>query len=176
MALSLPMAWEALAGRALGLSFTGGNNDLAGEALRGWLHLAHGGAAHVVGQLRASSLRGLLGGAFWYPWWALAGLGWWASGPENRRWALIVIVAAALPAIAFTTRFNLPRVAYFMFPAIYLLCGAAMSALHRLAPSRFLGWAGVAGLTVLLIALANGDVLGFLQLYLWFHYSQGNQW
>ena len=175
-ALAIVFGWEAVGRALLGLSFTGGNNDLAGEALRGWMTLADRGTSHLVGQLRASSLRGLFGGAYWYPWWALAFAGWWVSGGANRRWTLAVLVAGALPAIAFTTRFNLPRVAYFTFPAVYLLCGAGLSALQRAAPSRGLG-ALAAGLGVtLLIALSNADVVGFRQLYLWFHYSQGNQW
>lgn len=175
-AIVVVLAWERLGGAVLGLKFSGGNNDLAGEALGGWLHAGRNGAAHLVGQLRASSLRGLLGGAFWYPWWAFAALGWWASNAANRRWTLTVIVAGALPAIAFTTRFNLPRVAYFMFPAIYLLCGAGATAVCRAAPSRAAGRVAVAGLVAALVVLTNADVFGYQQLYLWFHYSQGNQW
>ena len=176
LALAIVLAWELVGGRLLGLSFSGGNNNLAGEALRGWLGLARGGASHLVGQLHASSLRGLFGGAFWYPWWALAVAGWWVSSTENRRWTLAIVVAAALPAIAFTTRFNLPRVAYFMFPAIYLLCGAGIGALTRGSLPRSLGVAAAIALIALLVALSNADVIGLQQLYLWFHYSQGNKW
>ena len=130
----------------------------------------------MVGQLSASSIRGLFGGAYWYPWWVLAIAGWWASEAENRRWTLAVLVAVALPAIAFTTRFNLPRVAYFTFPAVYLLCGAGLSAALRVAPTRTAGWAVVALAIVGFVALSNADLVGLQQLYLWFHYSQGNKW
>ena len=176
VALAVVLSWEAVGGRALGLTFSGGNNDLAGEAARGWMNVATRSASHLVGQLSASSIRGLFGGAYWYPWWALAVAGWWVSGGENRRWTLAVLVAVALPAIAFTTRFNLPRVAYFTFPAVYLLCGAALSAALRAAPTRIAGWAVLALAMAGLVSLSNADLVGLQQLYLWFHYSQGNQW
>jgi hypothetical protein len=162
-------------GRVLGLSFAGGNNDLATEAVRGWHAVLTRSVADVVGQLHASSLRGLFVGAYWYPWWLLALAGWWASSAANKRWTLAVLVAGALPAIAFTTRFNLPRVAYFTYPAVYLLCGAGLSALEHVLPRRAARWVVVAALTGF-VALSNADLVGLQQLYLWFHYAQGNAW
>ena len=67
-------------------------------------------------------------GAFPYPFWLLAGLGLLVSPRRARIWALAVFVAAVLPAIAFSTRFHLPRLAYFAYPALYLLAGAGIAA------------------------------------------------
>ncbi|MBI3973776.1 MAG: hypothetical protein HY332_21070 [Chloroflexi bacterium] len=121
VALSITTAWELYGSLLLGLRFDGGNNDLAGVALAGWLRLAQAGPAYMLGQLHASSIRGLLGAAFYYPWWPLAAVGLVASSPPNRRWALAIMLAVLIPAIAFSTRFNLPRVGYLMYPAVYLL-------------------------------------------------------
>jgi hypothetical protein len=177
-ALTVVLGWERFASGLLGLSFSGGNNDLAGEALGGWVNLSRASAAHVVGQLHGSSVRGLLVGAFYYPWWLLAVCGLAVSTAEARRWALAVMLAAALPAVAFTTRFNLPRVAYFMYPALYPLAAAGIVWLAgtiggRSAVTR---WVVMAALTGGLVALTNLDVVGVQRLALWFHHSAGREW
>jgi hypothetical protein len=138
LALGVVGAWEVYASALLGLNFAGGNNDLSGQAARNWLAVAARGPIWIIGQMHASSLRGLFAGAFYYPWWAFAVVGLVASTRDNRRWALAVILAAALPAIAFTTRFNLPRVAYVMFPAIYLLAARGIEVVAD-AAARWLG-------------------------------------
>jgi hypothetical protein len=181
IALVLVAAWERFAGSLLGLSFSGGNNDLAGEALRGWVVAVRTGPAKVVSQVQHSSARGLLVGAFYYPWWLLAVCGLLTSSAAARRWAIAVMVAAALPAVAFTTRFNLPRVAYFMYPAMYPAAAAGIEWLSvqagRAMPDvRWAGSAALAVCIVTLIALTNADLFGVDQLALWFHYAQGTQW
>lgn len=177
--LSLVTFWE-LYGAALGLGFSGGNNDLAGQALAGWTRVALAGPYEVVGQLRAGSLRGLAVAAFYYPLWTFAALGLLASGRDARRWTLAVLIAGALPAIAFSTRFHLPRLAYFMYPAVYLLTAAGMTAvaelLLRRRGSRRAAVTLLASLTLALVALTNLDLWGVQQFNLWFHYSQGNAW
>ncbi|HEU5317083.1 MAG TPA: hypothetical protein VFX49_13320 [Chloroflexota bacterium] len=174
--LALVLGWERYAAALLGLSFSGGNNDLAGEAANGWVDLTRRGMAYVVGQVHHSSIRGMFVGAFYYPWWALTAVGLAVSGPLARRWSLAVMVAAALPAIAFSTRFNLPRVAYFMYPAVYATAAVGIGWLAERAPSRPARRAIVVGLTALLVALTNADLVGLDQLALWFHHSQGTQW
>ncbi len=173
-AFALVSLW-VLYGRALGLGFSGGNNDLAGQAIAGWLRVLHAGPYEIIGQLRAGSVRGISVAAFYYPLWVLAVLGLVVSGRDARRWALAVLVAGILPAIAFSTRFHLPRLAYFMYPAVYLLAAAGMQALARPLP-RPAAVTLLATLTLGLIALSNLDLLGIQQLNLWFHYSQGNTW
>jgi hypothetical protein len=198
VALAIVQAWQLYAAPSLGLSFAGGNNDLAGEALRNWLAIGRHGVADLVEQLHAGSARGLLGAAFYYPWWLLAIAGYAASGRDNRRWALAVIFAAGIPAIAFSTRFTLPRIAYFMFPAVYLLAARGLEVVARWSSGQVVKWtdagsageraaairgvpnavsAGVVVVVVLgLIVLSNVDLAGNQQLNLWFHYSQGNGW
>ncbi len=176
--LGIVVTWERLAAALLGLSFSGGNNDLAGEALGGWVNLARASAAHVVGQLHHSSVRGLMVGAFYYPWWVLAAFGLAVSTRDARRWGLAVMLATALPAVAFTTRFNLPRVAYFMYPALYPLAAAGIVWLAgqvcRRSPAG--RWVVVVALTGGLVALTNLDVVGLQHLALWFHHSKGREW
>jgi hypothetical protein len=169
VAIALVTLWERIGAAALGLSFAGGNNDLAGEALRGWVSVLRAGPRGLTGYFYEASFRGLLVSAFYYPWWVLAAVGLLASSTQNRRWALTVIVCAALPTLAFSTRFQLPRLAYFMFPAVYLLAASGIERLGRRAP-------GVALLVGGLIALSNADLVGLDQLFKWFHYSQGNAW
>jgi hypothetical protein len=169
VALGIVMMWERLGTSLLGLTFTGGNNDLAGEALRGWASVLRAGPGGLVGYFHEASFRGLLVSAFYYPWLVLAAVGLVASGRNNRRWALAVIVCAALPALAFSTRFQLPRLVYFMFPAVYLLAARGIEGLGRRA-------LGIALLVAALITLSNADLVGIDQLFKWFHYSQGNTW
>jgi hypothetical protein len=190
LALGIVLAWQGY-GSLLGLQFAGGNNDLAGEAMRGWISVVRRGPNGVLGQLHAGSPRGLLGGAFYYPWWLLAVVGFATSGRESRRWAVAVLVAGFIPAVAFSTRFHLPRLAYFMYPAFYLLAAQGIAALAgavmawrraargaRLesASARWLRWVVVGALAAALVAAVNVDLFGNQQLNLWFHYSQGNAW
>lgn len=89
-------------------------------------------------------------------------------------------VAGLAPALAFTTRFQLPRVAYFAYPAILLLAATSIAALSAIAHRRYGSWAGVAVATVILLALAtvtNLDILmGSLRFAVDFHYAPGTEW
>jgi hypothetical protein len=204
-ALAIILGWQLYASVLLGLRFAGGNNDLSAEALAGWWRFARAGPVAVIDQLHQGSLRGLFVAAFYYPWWLLALLGFVGSSRESREWALAVVVAGALPAMAFTTRFQLPRLAYFLYPAVYLLAARGIevlaSAAQRLTASPVIPARPppaipavpavpvrpatrpaaptlivLALLVALLVALANADLSGVQQLNLWFHYSQGNLW
>jgi hypothetical protein len=179
VALGIVAAWQVFGSSLLGLRFSGGNNDLAGEAVAIWLRQARQGAGAILDQFHNASPRGILGAAFYYPWWLLAAIGLVASPAEGRRWALAVAVAAVVPAIAFAPRFALPRIAYFAYPAVYLLAAAGIAALAQLAARRRTGrWpaAVVAALCAGLAVLANANLLGVRQLDLWFHYSHGVGW
>jgi hypothetical protein len=178
VALTIVLGWERFASAALGFSFSGGNNDLAGEAVRNWIRIARQDPSQIAGQLRVSSPRGMIAAAFYYPWLLLAVAGFLVSPKDARRWAMAVIVAGAVPAVAFTTRFNLPRVAYFMYPAIYTLSAMGIVWLGmRLGRQRPRLAQGVMAVLVAgLIALTNMDLVGIDQLTLWFHHSQGYAW
>ena len=171
--------WQ-LVGTAIGLNFEGGNNDLSGEAITNWLRMARGGLQDLVAWGHYSSPRGVVVGAFWLPWLALAAAGWWVSPARARRWASAVAVAGLAPALAFTTRFQLPRVAYFAYPAILLLTAASIAALSAMTHRRYGRWAGLTVAAVILLGLAsvtNLDVLtGSLRFAVDFHYAPGTEW
>ena len=177
--LALLYAWQ-LVGSTIGLNFEGGNNDLSGEAITNWLRMARGGLQDLVAWGHYSSPRGVVVGAFWLPWLALAATGWWVSPARARHWTTAVTVAGIAPALAFTTRFQLPRVAYFAYPAILLLAAAAIATLSALASRRYGSWAGRVVAGALLVALAtvtNLDVLtGSLRFAVDFHYAPGTEW
>ncbi|HEX2037225.1 MAG TPA: hypothetical protein VHS99_23860, partial [Chloroflexota bacterium] len=176
--LAIVSGWERYAAALLGLNFSGGNNDYAAEAVKNWLGVAGQGPVAVLNQLHLASLRGILVGAFYYPWWLLAALGVATSPREARRWAVAVLLAAAVPAIAFSIRFQLPRLAYFMYPAVYLLAAQGIEVMaSRLAgrPGRRT-WLVAALLVLALAAVSNADLTGWQQLNVWFHYAQGNTW
>jgi len=172
-------SWQ-LVGTAVGLNFEGGNNDLSGEAITNWLRMARGGLQDLVAWGHYSSPRGVVVGAFWLPWLALAASGWWVSPARARHWTTAVTVAGIAPALAFTTRFQLPRVAYFAYPAILLLAAASIATLSALASRRYGSWAGRVVAGALLVALAtvtNLDVLtGSLRFAVDFHYAPGTEW
>jgi hypothetical protein len=178
VATGLAVAWQVWGTALLGLTFAGGNNDYAGEALARWLQLVRQGPQGVVNQLRTGSLRGLFAGAFYYPWWILAVLGLLSSPRAARNWSLALFVAAAVPAIAFSTRFQLPRLAYFAFPAIYLLAaaGVATIATGLGGGSRRRELAVAGALVIVLALLSNLDLLGWQLFNVWFHYGQGSTW
>ena len=177
--LALLYAWQ-LVGSTIGLNFEGGNNDLSGEAITNWLRMARGGLQDLVAWGHYSSPRGVVVGAFWLPWLALAATGWWVSPARARHWTTAVTVAGIAPALAFTTRFQLPRVAYFAYPAILLLAAASIATLSTMASQRYGSWAGRVVAGALLVALAtvtNLDVLtGSLRFAVDFHYAPGTEW
>lgn len=178
-AFALLYAWQ-LVGTSIGLNFEGGNNDLSGEAITNWLRIARGGLQDLVAWGHYSSPRGVVVGAFWLPWLALAAAGWWVSPTRARHWTTAVTVAGIAPALAFTTRFQLPRVAYFAYPAILLLAGASIATLSALASRRYGPWAGTvvaAAIVAVLAAVTNLDILtGSLRFAVDFHYAPGTEW
>ena len=178
-ALTILYAWQVV-GDAIGLNFAGGNNDLSGEAITNWVRIARGGLQELVAWGHYSSPRGVLVGAFWLPWIALAAAGWWVSPARARRWAAAVCVAGFAPALAFTTRFQLPRVAYFAYPGVLLLVGAAIASLSAIVARHYGTRAGVAIAGTLLLclgAVTNLDIFtGSLRFAVDFHYAPGTEW
>lgn len=171
--------WQ-LVGTAIGLNFEGGNNDLSGEAMANWLRIARGGLQDMVAWGHYSSPRGVVVGAFWLPWLALAAAGWWVSPARARAWAAAVTVAGLAPALAFTTRFQLPRVAYFAYPAVLLLAAASIAALSSAVGRRHGSRAGLVAAAAIVLALAsvtNLDIItGSLRFAVDFHYAPGTEW
>ena len=169
---------RATRARLLNLTFAGGNNEYAGEAVRGWLALAARGPEALLSQLHGGSLRRPLRRRLPLPLLGPGPPGSAALPGRSRVWALAVLVAATLPAIAFTTRFQLPRLAYFAYPAVYLLAAAGVAALAswlggRSRPRRLLV---AAGAVLVVAALANADLAGSQRFNVWFHYGLGSSW
>ncbi|MSQ43067.1 MAG: hypothetical protein EXR45_02490 [Chloroflexi bacterium] len=185
-ALAIVTAWQVVGENLLGLRFSGGNNDLAGGAIRIWLRIISEGAWSLRWQFHAGSIRGLLVGAFYYPWWILAIIGIFASPRRSRTWALCILAGTLLPAIAFAPQFRLPRAAYFAFPAVYLLAGAALYMISQAIATRFATrsdhWRTAAGLVACAVVIAglatltNLDLTGDQTFNVWFHEAQGNSW
>ena len=183
---AIATTWQWYGEWLLGLRFSGGNNDLAGGAMRIWLRIMSEGLWSFRWQFHAGSIRGLLIGAFYYPWWVLALIGLAVTAYRTRAWALAVFVGAVAPAIAFSPQFRLPRVAYFAFPAIYLLAAAGLVAVaNALTPKSvvtnertrllFRGAIVAAGLAGLAL-LTNLDLVGNQTFTVWFHQAQENAW
>jgi len=186
-AFAIATAWQWYGEWLLGLRFSGGNNDLAGGAVRIWLRIVFEGLWSFRWQFHAGSIRGLLVGAFYYPWWILAFVGLTVTAYRTRAWALAVFVGAIAPAIAFSPQFRLPRVAYFAFPVVYLFAAAGLIAVsslvvpasdrpasearRRVARGTIIA-AGLCGLTL----LTNLDLVGDQTFTVWFHQAQENAW
>jgi hypothetical protein len=186
-AFALVTAWQWSGEWLLGLRFSGGNNDLAGGAISAWLRIVSNGLWAFRWQFHAGSIRGLLIGAFYYPWWVLALLGLVVTTYRARAWAYAVLVGAVAPAIAFSPQFRLPRVAYFAFPAVYLLAAAGLIAIaNRFMPTghsptsefrrRIARGAIVSVGIACLTALTNLDLVGDQTFTVWFHQAQENAW
>ena len=185
-AFAIVTAWQVIGETLLGLRFSGGNNDLAGGAIRIWLRIISEGGWSLRWQFHAGSIRGLLVGAFYYPWWILAIIGIFASPRRSRTWALAILAGTLLPAIAFSPQFRLPRAAYFAFPAVYLLAGAAIYMISQMIATRVTSrdnhWRTAAGLVACaaviacLAALTNLDLTGDQTFNVWFHEAQENSW
>jgi hypothetical protein len=185
-AFAIATAWQWYGEWLLGLRFSGGNNDLAGGAVRIWLRIVFEGLWSFRWQFHAGSIRGLLVGAFYYPWWILAFVGLTVTAYRTRAWAVAVFVGTITPAIAFSPQFRLPRVAYFAFPAVYLLAAAGLVSLaaalapetvftHERFRSLIRGTIVVAGLVGLAL-LTNLNLFGNQTFTIWFHQAQENVW
>ena len=133
LAFGIGALWEAVGGTgSVGLRFRTDNSSLVGEADRRWLAQP----AHVLagaGRLRAARprRRGHRPGAF-----PLAGgsgrrWGWRSASRTNREWALAGLLAGLVPTLAMLTLLALPRIAYFMYPAVYFLAAQGIVWLAR---------------------------------------------
>ncbi|MCX5985018.1 MAG: hypothetical protein NTX54_00665 [Chloroflexi bacterium] len=187
--LSILTVWQII-GSYLGLSFSGGNSALATEAVANWVTIFRGGLQNIAAWGHYSRPRGTMLGAFWYPWWILAAIGWWKSPRIARNWAMVVLIAAFAPALLFTTRFQLPRVAFFAYPGMLLLASVGIDEIAKLssrivssfasgtAPVRREAYiATVISILVALATVTNRDLItGSLRFAVNFHYALGTEW
>ena len=173
LTLGISLAWEVVGRTLVGLEFTTDNTAVMDSSLRGWLSVMQRPFSELLVYLRggplagAAAIRGTLLSAFPYPWWALAALGFIASPPPDRGWALGIVMSGLLPAILVLALLPLPRLAYYMYPAVYFM--AARGALRL---GRFGGPAAL----VLLVVVSNLDLFGVHTLVTRFHESMGGAW
>jgi hypothetical protein len=173
VALGISAAWEVWGKALVGLEFTTDNTAVMNDSFRGWLSIAQRPVSELLVYLRggpvagAAAIRGTLLSAFPYPWWALAALGFLFSPPRDRNWALGLVMSGLLPAILVLALLPLPRLAYYMYPAMMVL--AARGAL-RLGPAP--GAIALGGLAL----VSNLDVFGLHTLVTYFHESMGASW
>jgi hypothetical protein len=135
---AVSFSWDAFGTAAVGLGFTTDNSAAVGGSVGGWIAHLHESWLALLTYFRAATVRGTLVGAFPYPWWALAALGFALSSRADREWALAVAMAGLIPTIALLSLLALPRAAFYMYPAVYLMaargalvCGRAVA--HGLA-------------------------------------------
>lgn len=194
--LVISLGWEWFGRNVVGMDFLTDNSSIAGDAVRLWL-------AHVFlpwpvvliyfrgGALAgAAALRGTLLSAFPYPWWALAAVGFATSRRADREWALAIVLGGLVPSLVILSLLPLPRVAYYMYPAVYVmaargaitlgrLCAAALRATIKPAAERPERLAFAVALAAALAGLAltsNADLLGYQQLNARFHLSMVEGW
>jgi hypothetical protein len=187
VALGISAGWELYGRTLVGLGFTTDNSALIGQAVGAWLEHLQRPWAEVLVYFRGGPLAGAaaaretLLGAFALPWWALAAVGLAFAAREDREWAAAVAVAALLPTVVLLALLPLPRLAYYMYPAVYVLAAAGALRLARGAAalgaqggtglSRAAG-AATLGLTLGgLILAANLDLFGYQALNARFHFS-----
>ena len=171
--LGISAAWELVGRGLVGLEFTTDNSSAINASLRGWVSAAQRPLSELLVYVRggplagAAAVRGTLLSAFPYPWWALAALGFIGSTPEDRSWALALIMAGLVPAIVILSLLPLPRGAYYMYPAVYFM--AARGALR-------LGRVGGPIALALLAMVSNMDLIGVHTFITRFHESMGAAW
>jgi hypothetical protein len=188
LTFGISVAWELWGRTVGGLAFLTDNTNVINVAVGGWSSRLSGSWLEDLAQLRDEPARGMLLGAFSYPWWMLAAIGFAAASRSDREWALAIMMGGLIPAILVIGMLPLPRVAFYMYPAMALL--AARGALllgvwGKQGVDRFgvpFKAARVLGGTVtvvalgVLVALTNLDLLGMNWLITNFHYSTEFGW
>lgn len=183
LALGISFSWEVYGRLAAGMAFLADNTNVLTGSLTTWpARLLEPWPAPLT-YIRAATIRGTLLGAFPYPWWILAVTGFVTSSRADREWALALAMAGLVPAIVLLSLLPLPRVAYYMYPAMCVL--AARGALHfghmavafvsrmGFVPShaRRTGMATAALALGALALTSNLDLLGYQQLNAHFHFA-----
>jgi hypothetical protein len=177
--LAISIGWELWGRGLVGLSFTTDNSAAVGDSVGAWLANVRRPWSDVLVYLRggplagAAAIRGTLISAFPYPWWLLAAAGFVTSRDSDRAWALALVMAGLLPAIVILSLIPLPRAAFYMYPAVYVMAGRGALVLGRLTRLR---WVAVAAAAAVLILTGNLDLLGSDLLVTRFHHSAGAAW
>ncbi len=182
VALAISAAWDVWGRGLVGLGFATDNSALVGESVAAWLRTIQMPWPEALVHLRGgpvtsrAAIRGTLVGAFPYPWWLLAAVGFVASPPADRGWGTALAVAAIAPTLMILALFPLPRLAYFMYPAMYLMAArGALSARRLPLPAPVNTSAAIAALAALVLC-SNLDLVGYQAFITRFHESSGAAW
>jgi hypothetical protein len=183
LAFGIGTLWEVYGHQVAGLAFVTDNSALVGTAARRWQQHLLTSWSDLIAYVRSANTAGVVLGAFPVVWWPLVGAGLLASRRADREWAVAGILAGLVPAVAMIALLSLPRIAYFMFPAVYILAAQGVLCLAGLA-GAWLARRGLpapatgrltAALAVLLLALlaltGNADLFGYQGWNAQFHHS-----
>jgi hypothetical protein len=183
LAFGIGTLWELWGQQLVGLRFLTDNSSLVGAATDSWRKRLLTSWPGLVTGLRDLDSSGTVLGAIPPVWWLLAAVGLAVSRKDDREWALAGIVAGLVPTLAMLTLLPLPRIAYFMYPAVYFLAAQGIVWLAR-ACARLLAGASlpapVARLSAVAVAvgalaglalLGNADTFGYALGNAQFHYG-----
>jgi len=180
-------SWEFYGATLGGLGFATDNSSAVNAAFGGWASRLGSSWLGMLSYLRIAAVKGTLIGAFPYPWWGLAAVGFWLSSREDREWALSLLMAGLIPAILLLALLPIPRAAFYMYPAMAVLAARGAlclgSQVTRGATAAGLGRGSVAfGVAATVIALAlpaavsSLDLLGTQWVNTNFHFSTAFGW
>jgi hypothetical protein len=185
VAFGIGALWELSGHHLSGLKFGAENSGLVSEAVGRWIRQARGSWALLIAFMRSSDAAGTALGAFPAAWWAFVAVGLVVSRRDDREWALAGIMSGLVPMVAMLGLLSLPRVAYFMYPAVYFLAAQGTVWLARATGRRLAqlrvprSVARVSGIAVtvaamaLLASIGNADLLGDQHWNAQFHYALG---
>jgi hypothetical protein len=183
LAFGIGALWEVWGHHLAGLRFVTDNSSLVGQATGSWLSRLLSPWPTLVTGLRDLDASGTVLGAIPAPWWPLVAVGLLVSTRDDREWAFAGIVAGLIPTVAMLTLLALPRIAYFMYPAVYFLAAQGAVWLARAAgrwiarfslpqpAARGTGLVVAATALTVLALLGNADLFGYALGNAQFHFA-----
>ena len=124
--LVLAQAWPLIGATVVGLEFGTTNSALLAEALHLWWSALLHGLRDFLRTVRLVASAGTLYAAFPGVLLLAAMYGYLVGGQRIRHWARSLCLAMLIPSLLFTILFEIPRTAFFAYPAIYLLAAAGL--------------------------------------------------
>ena len=124
--LVLAQAWPLIGATVVGLEFDTANSALLAAALHLWWSALLHGLRDFLRTVRLVASAGTLYAAFPGVLLLAAAYGYLVAGQRIRHWARSLCLAMLIPSLLFTILFEIPRTAFFAYPAIYLLAAAGL--------------------------------------------------
>ena len=125
--LVLAQAWPLIGATVVELEFDTANSALLAAALNSWWSALLNGLSAFLNTLRLVASAGTLYAAFPGVLLLAAAYGYLVGGQRIRHWARSLCLAMLIPSLLFTILFEIPRTAFFAYPAIYLLAAAGLA-------------------------------------------------